>query len=230
MALKQTSVSAQPTFSFWVKRWRAYLDATQKEFASLWGVSASMVQKIEVGDYELGQLSFERLERLRELLDMTPAEFYGILTENKPANETELETNDELLTLRLLDSGTETSSLVSLPQSLIGNQDTAALLALKVVKTMFATDRMRYAVPASSLLILNSQQSPQTGDIVAASIKVLGQTEEAIFHYPKPQTSVFLRPYNPKDLRAIEIDDKAKLELRGIFVAAWVSDALQAKL
>ncbi|MGL4610060.1 MAG: helix-turn-helix domain-containing protein [Trueperaceae bacterium] len=68
------------TFHLWVKRWRAYLGVTQKEFAGLWGVSASMVQKIETQDYSVGQLSFERLEDLRALLKLSPAEFYGILT------------------------------------------------------------------------------------------------------------------------------------------------------
>lgn len=84
MALKKQKSTTPSNFSLWIKRWRAYLDLTQKEFALLWGVSASMVQKIEVGEYELGQLSFDRLENLRRLLNMTSAEFYGILTNNKP--------------------------------------------------------------------------------------------------------------------------------------------------
>jgi transcriptional regulator with XRE-family HTH domain len=74
-------VSSRPVmFHLLVKRWRAYLGVTQKEFAKLWGVSASMVQKIETEDYSVGQLSFERLEALRTLLNLSPAEFYGILT------------------------------------------------------------------------------------------------------------------------------------------------------
>jgi transcriptional regulator with XRE-family HTH domain len=74
-------VSSRPVmFHLLVKRWRAYLGVTQKEFAKLWGVSASMVQKIETEDYSVGQLSFERLEALRALLKLSPAEFYGILT------------------------------------------------------------------------------------------------------------------------------------------------------
>lgn len=78
-------VAGNATFGFWLKRWRAYLGVTQREFAKLWGVSASMVQKIESGDYTLGQLSFERLERLRALLEMSPSNFYSLLTENRPA-------------------------------------------------------------------------------------------------------------------------------------------------
>jgi transcriptional regulator with XRE-family HTH domain len=75
------ATSSRPaTFHLWVKRWRAYLGVTQKEFANLWGVSASMVQKIEVEDYSVGQLSFERLEALRILLKLSPAEFYSILS------------------------------------------------------------------------------------------------------------------------------------------------------
>jgi transcriptional regulator with XRE-family HTH domain len=73
--------SARPVmFHLLVKRWRAYLGVTQKEFANLWGVSASMVQKIETEDYSVGQLSFERLEALRALLKLSPGEFYSILT------------------------------------------------------------------------------------------------------------------------------------------------------
>ena len=87
MALRQKKPKTLSTCGLWIKRWRAYLDLTQKEFALLWGVSASMVQKIEVGEYELGQLSFDRLENLRHLLKMTSSEFYGILTENKPSED-----------------------------------------------------------------------------------------------------------------------------------------------
>jgi transcriptional regulator with XRE-family HTH domain len=73
--------SARPVlFHLLVKRWRAYLGVTQKEFANLWGVSASMVQKIETQDYSVGQLSFERLEDLRKLLKLSAAEFYSILS------------------------------------------------------------------------------------------------------------------------------------------------------
>ena len=39
------------TFPYQVKRWRAYLGVTQRRFAELWGVSASLVQKIEADDY-----------------------------------------------------------------------------------------------------------------------------------------------------------------------------------
>ena len=75
------ATSVRPVmFHLLVKRWRAHLGVTQKEFAHRWGVSASMVQKIETEDYSLGQLSFERLEDLRNLLKLSAAEFYGILT------------------------------------------------------------------------------------------------------------------------------------------------------
>jgi DNA-binding transcriptional regulator YiaG len=83
--LSQTMQDTLSTFSrpvmfhLLVKRWRAYLGVTQKEFANLWGVSASMVQKIETEDYSVGQLSFERLEALRTLLKLSAAEFYSIL-------------------------------------------------------------------------------------------------------------------------------------------------------
>ncbi len=75
-----TTSTGSVLFHLWVKRWRAYLGMTQKEFANLWGVSASMVQKIEAEDYSVGQLSFERLEALRALLKLSSAEFYGILS------------------------------------------------------------------------------------------------------------------------------------------------------
>jgi transcriptional regulator with XRE-family HTH domain len=76
-----SAMSIRPVmFHLLVKRWRAYLGVTQKEFANLWGVSASMVQKIETEDYSVGQLSFERLEGLRTLLQLSAAEFYSILS------------------------------------------------------------------------------------------------------------------------------------------------------
>jgi transcriptional regulator with XRE-family HTH domain len=76
-----SATSTRPVmFHLLVKRWRAYLGVTQKEFAKLWGVSASMVQKIETEDYSVGQLSFERLEDLRKLLKLSAAEFYSMLS------------------------------------------------------------------------------------------------------------------------------------------------------
>jgi transcriptional regulator with XRE-family HTH domain len=76
-----SATSGRPIlFHLLVKRWRSYLGVTQKEFANLWGVSASMVQKIETEDYGLGQLSFERLEALRILLKLSASEFYSILS------------------------------------------------------------------------------------------------------------------------------------------------------
>jgi transcriptional regulator with XRE-family HTH domain len=79
--MQEVPATARPVmFHLLVKRWRAYLGVTQKEFANLWGVSASMVQKIETEDYGVGQLSFERLESLRKLLKLSAAEFYSILS------------------------------------------------------------------------------------------------------------------------------------------------------
>ena len=84
--VRQNRSDKDMTFAFLLKRWRAYLGVTQREFAREWGVSASMVQKIEVGDYALGQLSFERLELLRELLELPPDDFYTLLVNNRPAD------------------------------------------------------------------------------------------------------------------------------------------------
>lgn len=70
---RTTPPPGSSTFRYRVKRWRSYLGVTQRRFAELWGVSPSLVQKIEADDYSVSQLSFERLEALRTLLGLPSA-------------------------------------------------------------------------------------------------------------------------------------------------------------
>jgi transcriptional regulator with XRE-family HTH domain len=87
MASLSTGRAAVPgsTFCYWVKRWRSYRGVTQRRFAELWGVSASLVQKIEADNYSVSQLSFERLEALRTLLGLPSATFYSLIATHPDA-------------------------------------------------------------------------------------------------------------------------------------------------
>lgn len=236
MALRKRARAATSLdFSYWLKRRRMILDATQKEFASLWGVSASMVQKIEVGEYELGQLSFDRLELLRELLKMDASQFYSIMSSDSEdiaittTDDAQPEAHPDLLLIPHINLGNKPNSSkasLSLPKVLIGQHEVDSLRFLTVQQDYFATDRVRYSLPVDSQLLLNQYLTPSVGDIVAAQVKVMGELETVIFQFPQLGNKVFLRPYNAKDQRAIEIDAKTKLEQKGVFVGSWVSKKL----
>ena len=236
MALRKRARAATSLdFSYWLKRRRMILDVTQKEFASLWGVSASMVQKIEVGEYELGQLSFDRLELLRELLKMDASQFYSIMSSDttddalKDTAERIIESHADIVTIPYFhdrDKQNATSEALHLPKALIGQFEVDSLRFLTVQQDFFASDRVRYTLPVDSALVVNQYLTPETGDIVAAQVLVLGQLENVIFQFPQLGNKVFLRPYNAKDQRAIEIDAHTKLEHKGVFVGSWVSQNL----
>ncbi len=236
MALRKKARAATSLdFSYWLKRRRMILDVTQKEFASLWGVSASMVQKIEVGEYELGQLSFDRLELLRELLKMNASQFYSIMSSDsaddalKDTAERMIEPHADFVNIPYLhdvDKQNAASEALQLPKVLIGQFEVDSLRILTVQQDFFASDRVRYTLPVDSALVVNQYLIPETGDIVAARVLVLGQWENVVFQFPQLGNKVFLRPYNTKDQRAIEIDAKTKLEHKGVLVGSWVSKNL----
>lgn len=236
MALrKKARAETSLDFSYWLKRRRMILDATQKEFASLWGVSASMVQKIEVGEYELGQLSFDRLELLRELLKMDASQFYSIMSSDskddvlKDTAERMIESHADVVAIPYLhgaDKQNATSEALHLPKALLGQFEVDSLRVLTVQQDFFATDRVRYTLPVDSSVVVNQYLTPTTGDIVAAQVLVMGELESVIFQFPQLGNKVFLRPYNAKDQRAIEIDAQTKLEHKGVFAGSWVSSNL----
>jgi len=229
---KKARAETSLDFSYWLKRRRMILDVTQKEFASLWGVSASMVQKIEVGEYELGQLSFDRLELLRNLLKMDASQFYSIMSSDevdKALEHSDENDHPDLVKIPVLkdpNSKNTTNDTLELPKVLIGQHEVDSLRFLTVQQDFFATDRVRYSLPIDSNIVVNQYLVPTAGDVVAAKVKVMGELETVIFQFPQLGSKVFLRPYNTKDQRAIEIDAKTKLEQKGVFVGSWVSEKL----
>ena len=147
MALRKKARAATSLdFSYWLKRRRMILDVTQKEFASLWGVSASMVQKIEVGEYELGQLSFDRLELLRELLKMDASQFYSIMSSDsedadlKDTGERTVSLQEDLVNIPYLNDQNGENAGLSLPKELIGKFEVDSLRVLTVHQNFFATE------------------------------------------------------------------------------------------
>ncbi len=214
--------SQTETFPFWVKRWRAYLGVTQKRFAELWGVSPSMVQKIESNDYGVGQLSFDRLESLRTLLDMEPAVFYGVLSENDPGDA-----EREVVSVKTLSAELNALGSVSLPASLFGGYQREDLRALELSERTFATDRLRYALSPDALVVINiikreSVNAPlQPRDIVVGTRTLRGEAQLLIFRYPVGDAPLFLRPFAPSDERVLELTDLAEVDLLGTYVGHW---------
>jgi transcriptional regulator with XRE-family HTH domain len=212
----QSALSSRPaTFHLWVKRWRAYLGVTQKEFANLWGVSASMVQKIEAEDYSVGQLSFERLEDLRGLLKLSPSAFYSILGND---NSSETGEGNHVVNIMRVDEN-HTGEFLKLPRSLLGEQDVSKLVALELTGDVFATDKLRYSIPAQSLLILNTAPA-LPDDIVFAYADIGGKRCKVLL--PLVQ-NVFLRPLDEEDHHAFELKVGVRLEVVGVYVAHWSS-------
>lgn len=210
----QSALSSRPaTFHLWVKRWRAYLGVTQKEFANLWGVSASMVQKIEAEDYSVGQLSFERLEDLRALLKLSPAAFYSILSQD---NSSEAGEDNDLVSILRVDEN-HAGEFVKLPRLLLSERDVSKLVALELTPDVFATDKLRYSIPARSLLILNTAPA-LPDDIVFAHADIHGKRYKVLLPF---EQDVFLRPLDEYDDRALELISEGRLEVVGVYVAHW---------
>lgn len=219
VALRNRAAQTE-TFPFWVKRWRAYLGVTQKRFAELWGVSPSMVQKIESNDYGVGQLSFDRLESLRTLLQMEPATFYGILSENDPDGAARA--TQEVVSIEKISAELVVSGSVSLPTAWLGAHPREALRALELSETTFATDRLRYALSPGALVVVRDI-SPQPLDIVVGTKTLWGGLQLLIFRYPEGSAPLFLRPFAPSDERVLELPQPIEIDLLGTCVGHWNS-------
>ena len=218
MALRnRAALEQRATFPLWVKRWRAYLGVTQKQFAALWGVSPSMVQKIETNDYSVGQLSFDRLENLRVLLKLEPAVFYGILSENDPGREAR-----EVVKVTRLDADLKATSPVSLPSFCLGEYQAREVLSLELSPRTFAPDRLRYALSRRSLLVVAKHRSPLPLDLVVGTKMLQGQPHLVIFKHDARMPE-FLRPFDPQDERYLEITQLAEVDLLGVYVGHWSS-------
>ena len=212
--------STRETFPFWVKRWRAYLGVTQKRFAELWGVSPSMVQKIEANDYGVGQLSFDRLESLRGLLGLEPSVFYGILSHNDPGD-----TGDTVRITRLAADLTVAGS-VALPAALLGGYQAGDLLALELPAHTFAPDRLRYALSPGSLVVVKKaieDAAPLPLDLLVGTKTLRGQRHLVIFRYSEEDAPLFLRPFDPDDERCLELAGTEEVDLIGAYVGHWSS-------
>ena len=229
------------TFPYQVKRWRAYLGVTQRRFAELWGVSASLVQKIEADDYSVSQLSFERLETLRTLLELPSATFYGLLaTHPDPLpDETETPAITETVAVRRLEAGLEP---VTLPRTLLGDAPSAYLAAFTVAPTDFAPDRVRYRLRVGALVVIDtsgnvsssvssrvSRTAPRTvpgleraGALSVVQVRYEGRECRALIP-PDPEPP-FLRPFDPESDAVLEPEVR-ELEPLGQVVGYWVGAA-----
>lgn len=224
-----------------MKRWRTYLGVTQRRFAELWGVSASLVQKIEADDYSVSQLSFERLETLRALLELPSATFYGLLaTHPDPLpDETETPANTEGVAVRRLEANL---APVTLPRTLLGDAPSAYLAAFAVAPTDFAPDRVRYRLRVGALVVIDtsgnvssrvsgsaSRTVPRTvpgleraGALSVVQVRYEGRECRALIP-PDPEPP-FLRPFDPESDAVLEPEFR-ELEPLGQVVGYWVGVA-----
>ncbi len=211
---RTTPPPGSSTFCYWVKRWRAYQGVTQREFAELWGVSPSLVQKIEADDYSVSQLSFERLETLRALLQLPSGAFYGLIA-TYPDKATE-HSNDDPVQVERLEPGLPP---VSVPQTLLGSLSSAALCAFAVALSDFSSESLRHRLNTGTLIIFNKAQTPQENDVGVALTQHAGQTCRVLLsdtlgsselHRFGPENGAVMRP-QPDGLEPI-----------GVVVAYWV--------
>jgi len=212
---RTTPPPGSSTFCYRVKRWRSYLGVTQRRFAELWGVSPSLVQKIEADDYSVSQLSFERLEALRTLLELPSATFYGLIATHPdpPADAAE----NGFVQVRRLEPG---FPALTLPRALLGNLSAAQLSAFALTPADFAPDRLRYSLRVGALLIFGPVRRPQPGDVCVATAHHHGREHRVLVPHGA-QTPIFLRPFRPDDA-ALELG-KGDLEPLGVVIAHWVA-------
>lgn len=212
---RTTPLPGSSTFCYWIKRWRSYLGVTQRRFAELWGVSPSLVQKIEADDYSVSQLSFERLEALRTLLTLPSATFYGLIaTHPDPPSE---KFGSEQVQVRRLES--DLLPLL-LPRTLLGDALAAQLVAFAITPRDFAPDRLRYSLRVEALLIFDTVRQPEEGDVRVYLIHHHGQ-ERRVLLSSSLETPIFLRPFDSQSDEVLELHMN-DLEPLGVVVAHWV--------
>lgn len=211
------------TFCYWVKRWRSYRGVTQRRFAELWGVSASLVQKIEADDYSVSQLSFERLEALRTMLGLPSATFYGLIA-TRPDAPTERADSEQVQVRRL----EPYLPPLALPRTLLGDTSlgdprAAQLTAFALAPEDFAPDRLRYSLRVGALLIydtiVDTVRSPQEGDVTVAVTQYDKRERRVLLPY-SAETPVFLRPFDPQSDEMLEARP-GDLDPFGVVVAYW---------
>ena len=210
------------TFCYRVKRWRAYLGVTQRRFAELWGVSASLVQKIEADDYSVSQLSFERLEALRTLLKLSSATFYGLISTQPDVPETGAEGG---VSVRRLEPGL---APISLPQTLLGHVAAtsplaASLCAFRVASGDFAPDRLRDRLRVGALVVVDTSGSPADAELTVSRYRNCDQ-EHRVLHgsdVALSATPVFLHSFDPAS-DAVLAPQGFELEPLGVVIGYWV--------
>ncbi len=212
---RTTPPPGSSTFYYWIKRWRSYLGVTQRRFAELWGVSPSLVQKIEADDYSVSQLSFERLEALRTLLTLPSATFYGLIaTHPDPPSE---KFGSEQVQVRRLEP--DLLPLL-LPRTLLGDALAAQLVAFAITPWDFAPDRLRYSLRVGALLIFDTVRQPEEGDVRVSLIHHHGQERRVLLSFGL-ETPIFLRPFDFQSDEVLELLMN-ELEPLGVVVAHWV--------
>lgn len=207
------------TFCYWVKRWRSYQGVTQQQFSELWGVSLSLVQKIEADDYSVSQLSFERLETLRTLLQLPSSTFYNLIATHPDVSPEHAAqpAESELVKVERLEPGLPQ---VSLPKTLLGDVAGTSLTAFSVTPSDFATDSLHYNLNVGTLIVLDRARQAQENDVRVALIQHTGQTCRVLLS-GKADESEVLRLFDSERDMVLETytDD---LEPLGIVVAYWV--------
>jgi transcriptional regulator with XRE-family HTH domain len=211
---RTTPSPGSSTFCYRVKRWRSYLGVTQRRFAELWGVSPSLVQKIEADDYSVSQLSFERLETLRTLLKLPSTTFYGLIATHPdlPAERAD----SEQVQVRRLEPGLPP---LVLPRTLLEGASAAQLVAFAIAPEDFAPDRLRYSLREGALLIFDPARHPDVGEVCVFTARHRGQTCRVLAPY-SPEAPIFLRPFDPESDAVLELGS-GDLEPLGVVIASW---------
>ncbi len=215
---RTTPPPGSSTFCYWVKRWRSYQGVTQRRFAELWGVSLSLVQKIEADDYSVSQLSFARLETLRTLLGLPSSTFYNLIaTQPDTPPEGAAQPTEEVVQIERL----EPSLLpVSLPQMLLGNTAGTSLVAFAVEPSDFATEGLHSSLNVGTLVVFAKTPVFQETDVRVALTQHAGQTCRVLLSGVRDKALV-LRSFNSENNRVVEtyLDDLGSL---GVVAAYWV--------
>jgi hypothetical protein len=136
------------------------------------------------------------------------------------SNDSSSETGEgnEVVNILCVDEN-HAGEFVKLPRSLLGEQEVSKLVALELTGDVFATDKLRYSIPAKSLLILNTAPA-LPDDIIFAHADVGGKRHKVLLPF---EQDVFLRPLNESDDSALELKVGGKARGRGCLCGALVA-------
>lgn len=205
--------SSQMRFADLLKDTRNNLGSlTQRELADTWGVSASLVQKLEVGEHDPLKLSIGRLEALRQLTGASVHDFYTNVVGAEPIQSADTEA---MVAIPFFSRDVRT--MVPMPRQALEPYDVTLVAGFRVDQTFAAPDAIKFAIPLGSSILVHMNHAPVHGEWSFAHVE---EEDVSIIYKHEDNRSLFLRSYENNN--ALAFADMQGMRILGPLVSYYV--------